>query len=54
MKDCDSRGSLIGEKGLSSRDEIQRRKVQRCSKRRKPISQKSKDKFMGSTSRQIL
>jgi hypothetical protein len=36
-----------GEEGLSSKDQIQRRRVQRCNKRRKPNSKKSKDMFMG-------
>jgi hypothetical protein len=37
-----------GEKGLSSGDQVQRRKVQRCSRRRKLNNQKSKDKFLNS------
>jgi len=36
-----------GEEGLSSKDQIQRRRVQRCNKRRKSNSHKSKDKFLG-------
>jgi hypothetical protein len=37
-----------GEEGLSFRDQVQRKKVQSCNKRRKLNSKKSKDKFLGS------
>jgi hypothetical protein len=39
-------GDLKKGEGLSSRDQIQRRKVKRCGTR-KPNNKKSKDRFLG-------